>query len=425
MSELFSKRRSLKKIFALSSAAGFTILLGPQELAYGASLVGVRVWPADDYTRVTLESDTALHVSHQLLTDPNRLVVDIEGLDLNPKLRELVAKVQTNDPYIAQVRVGQFQPKIVRLVFDLKDEIKPQLFTLDPIGNYQYRLVFDLYPKVAPDLMAEFLRKNISKEEDDPIAALVLGNQNKKIGPTIAEPQKYSRIVTIAIDAGHGGEDPGAIGQSGAREKDVVLSIARRLKNLLDNEPGYRTLMTRDGDYFVPLHVRVQKARSVQSDLFISIHADAFVLPNAQGASVFVLSQQGATSSSARWMANKENGADLIGGLNIKNKDVQVTQLLLDLSTTAQIKNSLKLGSAVMQEIGSFAKLHSNRVEQASFAVLKAPDIPSILVETAFISNPEEEAKLLDEAYQQRISRAILKGIQGFVEKNPANNRRA
>lgn len=425
MSELFSKRRSLKKIFALSSAAGFTILLGPQELAYGASLVGVRVWPADDYTRVTLESDTALHVSHQLLTDPNRLVVDIEGLDLNPKLRELVAKVQTNDPYIAQVRVGQFQPKIVRLVFDLKDEIKPQLFTLDPIGNYQYRLVFDLYPKVAPDLMAEFLRKNISKEEDDPIAALVLGNQNKKIGPTIAEPQKYSRIVTIAIDAGHGGEDPGAIGQSGAREKDVVLSIARRLKNLLDNEPGYRTLMTRDGDYFVPLHVRVQKARSVQADLFISIHADAFVLPNAQGASVFVLSQQGATSSSARWMANKENGADLIGGLNIKNKDVQVTQLLLDLSTTAQIKNSLKLGSAVMQEIGSFAKLHSNRVEQASFAVLKAPDIPSILVETAFISNPEEEAKLLDEAYQQRISRAILKGIQGFVEKNPANNRRA
>ena len=352
-------------------------------------------------------------------------MVDIEGLDLNPKLRELVAKVQTNDPYIAQVRVGQFQPKIVRLVFDLKDEIKPQLFTLDPIGNYQYRLVFDLYPKVAPDLMAEFLRKNISKEEDDPIAALVLGNQNKKIGPTIAEPQKYSRIVTIAIDAGHGGEDPGAIGQSGAREKDVVLSIARRLKNLLDNEPGYRTLMTRDGDYFVPLHVRVQKARSVQADLFISIHADAFVLPNAQGASVFVLSQQGATSSSARWMANKENGADLIGGLNIKNKDVQVTQLLLDLSTTAQIKNSLKLGSAVMQEIGSFAKLHSNRVEQASFAVLKAPDIPSILVETAFISNPEEEAKLLDEAYQQRISRAILKGIQGFVEKNPANNRRA
>ena len=425
MAEFFSKRRSLKKILALSSGAGFTVLLGPQELAYGASLVGVRVWPADDYTRVTLESDTALRVTHQLLTDPNRLVVDIEGLDLNPKLRELVAKVQTNDPYIAQVRVGQFQPKIVRLVFDLKDEIKPQLFTLEPIGNYQHRLVFDLYPKVAPDLMAEFLRKNTSKEDEDPIAALVLGARNKKSSPAVNEPQKYARIVTIAIDAGHGGEDPGAIGQSGAREKDVVLSIARRLKNLLDNEPGYRTLMTRDGDYFVPLHVRVQKARSVQADLFISIHADAFVLPHAQGASVFVLSQQGASSTSARWMANKENGADLIGGLNLKNKDAQVTQLLLDLSTTAQIKDSLKLGSAVMQEIGSFAKLHSNRVEQASFAVLKAPDIPSILVETAFISNPEEEAKLLDEAYQQRISRAILKGIQGFIEKNPANNRRA
>jgi N-acetylmuramoyl-L-alanine amidase len=424
------KRRSLKKFAALWSGVGMTLLLGPNEIAFGASLVGVRVWPAEEYTRITIESDTNLKVTHQLLTAPDRLVVDIEGLDLNSKIKELVSKIKTDDPFLFQVRVGQFQPKVVRLVFDLKEEIKPQLFTLDPIGDYQYRLVFDLYPKVAPDPMAEFLKKNMNKvEEDDPIALALKEKEKANTSSTKTQPKdeakKYSRIVTIAIDPGHGGEDPGAIGQSGAREKDVVLAIAKRLQGLLDENPNFRTLLTRDGDYFVPLNVRVQKARRVQADLFISIHADAFVLPNARGASVFVLSQQGATSTTARWMANKENGADLIGGLNIKNKDYQVAQLLLDMSTTAQIKDSLKLGSSVIQEIGSFAKLHKGSVEQASFAVLKAPDIPSILVETAFISNPEEEAKLLDENYQTRISKAILKGVQVYLDKNPPIIRRA
>ena len=423
------KRRSLKKLAALWSGAGMTLLLGPNEIAFGASLVGVRVWPAEEYTRITIESDTSLKVSHQLLINPDRLVVDIEGLDLNSKIKELVSKIKTDDPFIFQVRAGQFQPKVVRLVFDLKEEIKPQLFTLDPIGDYQYRLVFDLYPKVPLDPMADFLKKNMNKvEEDDPIALALKEKEKANTAtnktPTKEDVKKYSRIVTIAIDPGHGGEDPGAIGQSGAKEKDVVLAIAKRLQNLLDENPNFRTLLTRDGDYFVPLNVRVQKARRVQADIFISIHADAFVLPNAKGASVFVLSQQGATSTTARWMANKENGADLIGGLNIKNKDYQVAQLLLDMSTTAQIKDSLKLGSSVIQEIGSFAKLHKGSVEQASFAVLKAPDLPSILVETAFISNPEEEAKLLDESYQNRISKAILKGVQGYLDKNPPIIRR-
>ena len=418
------KRRSLKKLAALWSGAGMTLLLGPNEIAFGASLVGVRVWPAEEYTRITIESDTNLKVTHQLLTGPDRLVVDIEGLDLNSKIKELVSKIKTDDPFIFQVRAGQFQPKVVRLVFDLKEEIKPQLFTLDPIGDYQYRLVFDLYPKVPLDPMADFLKKNMTKvEEDDPIALALKEKDKANTSANKNLPKedikKYNRIVTIAIDPGHGGEDPGAVGQSGAKEKDVVLAIAKRLQNLLDENPNFRTLLTRDGDYFVPLNVRVQKARRVQADIFISIHADAFVLPNAKGASVFVLSQQGATSTTARWMANKENGADLIGGLNIKNKDYQVAQLLLDMSTTAQIKDSLKLGSSVIQEIGSFARLHKGSVEQASFAVLKAPDIPSILVETAFISNPEEEAKLLDEAYQNRISKAILKGIQTYLDKNP------
>ena len=409
------KRRQL-----LQQITGGALLLalGPQEIAWGAKLLGVRVWPAEDYTRITLESDETLKVTHQLLSKPERLVVDVEGLELTPTIKELVAKVKPNDPYISQVRVGQFQPKVVRLVFDLKESIEPQLFTLDPIGSYQYRLVFDLYPTVANDPLMELVKQSAKKssalEAEDPIAAFAKKDEDKG-----SSEQKFKRLVTIAIDAGHGGEDPGAIGQRGSKEKDVVLSIARRLKQKIEEQPDMRSYLTRDGDYFVPLHVRVNKARRVQADLFVSIHADAFVQPHAKGASVFALSQQGASSALARWMANKENSADLIGGLNIKTQDKDIAQLLLDMSTTAQIKNSLQVGHAVLSQIGSFAKLHKNKVEQASFAVLKAPDVPSILIETAFISNPEEELRLTDDNYQDQIAQAILKGIRNYFAKNP------
>ena len=430
------KRRELLKRIAQASAL---IFLGPSQIAWGAKLMAVRIWPAEDYTRVTLESDQVLKVNHQLLTNPHRLVVDVEGLELNNTIKELVAKVNSNDPYIAQVRVGQFQPKVVRLVFDLKESIQPQLFTLDPVGSYQNRLVFDLYPTVANDPLMELVRQSAKKEAaldaDDPIAAIARreaqkAEANKSIKPNeIAKSDNKSdsksgksshrRLLTIAIDPGHGGEDPGAIGKRGSREKDIVLSISRRLKQKIEAEPDMRSYLTRDGDYFVPLHVRVNKARRVQADLFVSIHADAFVKPHARGASVFALSQQGATSTAARWLANKENSADLIGGLNIKTQDKQVAQLLLDMSTTAQIKDSLKLGDAVLKQIGGFAKLHKPQVEQASFAVLKAPDVPSILIETAFISNPEEEARLNDHEYQEQIAQAILRGIRSYFAKNP------
>jgi N-acetylmuramoyl-L-alanine amidase len=430
------KRRELLKRIAQASAL---IFLGPSQIAWGAKLMAVRIWPAEDYTRVTLESDQVLKVNHQLLTNPHRLVVDVEGLELNNTIKELVAKVNSNDPYIAQVRVGQFQPKVVRLVFDLKESIQPQLFTLDPVGSYQNRLVFDLYPTVANDPLMELVRQSAKKEAaldaDDPIAAIARreaqkAEANKSIKPNeIAKSDKKSdsksgksshrRLLTIAIDPGHGGEDPGAIGKRGSREKDIVLSISHRLKQKIEAEPDMRSYLTRDGDYFVPLHVRVNKARRVQADLFVSIHADAFVKPHARGASVFALSQQGATSTAARWLANKENSADLIGGLNIKTQDKQVAQLLLDMSTTAQIKDSLKLGDAVLKQIGGFAKLHKPQVEQASFAVLKAPDVPSILIETAFISNPEEEARLNDHEYQEQIAQAILRGIRSYFAKNP------
>ena len=430
------KRRELLKRIAQASAL---IFLGPSQIAWGAKLMAVRIWPAEDYTRVTLESDQVLKVNHQLLTNPHRLVVDVEGLELNNTIKELVAKVNSNDPYIAQVRVGQFQPKVVRLVFDLKESIQPQLFTLDPVGSYQNRLVFDLYPTVANDPLMELVRQSAKKEAaldaDDPIAAIARrevqkAEANKSIKPNeIAKSDKKSdsksgksshrRLLTIAIDPGHGGEDPGAIGKRGSREKDIVLSISHRLKQKIEAEPDMRSYLTRDGDYFVPLHVRVNKARRVQADLFVSIHADAFIKPHARGASVFALSQQGATSTAARWLANKENSADLIGGLNIKTQDKQVAQLLLDMSTTAQIKDSLKLGDAVLKQIGGFAKLHKPQVEQASFAVLKAPDVPSILIETAFISNPEEESRLNDHEYQEQIAQAILRGIRSYFAKNP------
>jgi N-acetylmuramoyl-L-alanine amidase len=386
--------------------------------AFAAQILAVRAWPAEDYTRVTLESDTHLKARHFIIRDPERLVVDIEGLELSATLKELVAKIQPNDPYVNQVRIGQNRPGVVRLVFDLKEEIDPQVFTLAPVAEYRHRLVFDLYPVNPPDPIAalimrgEWARERASEVQPPAIAA---APENPASHP---EPV-MARMLTVALDPGHGGEDPGAIGRRGSREKDVVLSIAKRLKSKIEQQPNMRVMLTRDGDYFVPLQVRVQKARKVQADLFVSIHADAWVEPHARGSSVFVLSEKGASSTTARWLANKENAADLIGGVNIKSHDRQLALVLLDLSTTAQINDSLKVGNAVLRELGGINRLHKPLVEQAGFAVLKAPDIPSILIETAFISNPEEEGKLNDDAYQDRMADAIMRGIRRYFAKNP------
>jgi N-acetylmuramoyl-L-alanine amidase len=236
---------------------------------------------------------------------------------------------------------------------------------------------------------------------------------------------RMERLIIVALDPGHGGEDPGAIGPAGTREKDVVLSIARRLRDRINAQPNMRAMMTRDADFFVPLRQRVEKARRVQADLFISIHADAFTNPKARGASVYALSERGATSEAARWIANKENAADIVGGVNVKHNDSQVMRALMDMSTTAQINDSMKLGSAVLGHIGKVGRLHKPRVEQAGFAVLRAPDIPSILVETAFISHREEEQKLRTAAYQDQLADALMNGIRRYFEKNPplARNR--
>ena len=436
------------------------LLLGTQHIARGASIVAVRVWPSEDYTRLTIESDGEIKTKQLFIPEPPRLAVDIEGLDLIPALRELVAKVKADDPYIAGIRVGQNAPGVVRLVIDLKRPMKPQVFTLQPVAAYQHRLVFDLYPAEPVDPLEALIAERLAEKKaggsvDKPMPATpdplgdLIAKQTGKPPPgtppatlpgTADEKERESalagkgkgktdsktdRLVIVALDPGHGGEDPGAIGPGGTREKDVVLQIALRLRDRINQQPNMRAFLTRDADFFVPLNTRVQKARRVQADLFISIHADAFFTARPQGASVFALSDKGASSSAARWMADKENSADLVGGINARAKDSQVQRALLDMSTTAQINDSLKLGSAMLGEIGSIGKLHKARVEQAGFAVLKAPDIPSVLVETAFISNPEEEARLRSDDYQVQLSDALMKGINRYFAKNPplARNR--
>ncbi|XVJ96478.1 N-acetylmuramoyl-L-alanine amidase (plasmid) [Burkholderia vietnamiensis] len=478
-------------------AGASTLVLGlvAPRVAHASSVLGVRVWPARDYTRVTIESDQPLQNSQQLLQGPDRLVVDLNGLDLDQALRDLVSKIAPNDPQIQSVRVGQYQPHVVRMVFDLKGPVKPQVFTLPPVGTYKYRLVFDLYPAVAPDPLTDLIAQTERKEQalNDSARAQQMQPPSRLTGPATppaaadnsdaffqrfaqntpaaprtpqaapstpstpakpavkpppviarrddsdddADTYKFTapksgkggtmRLLTVAIDPGHGGEDPGAIGGAGTYEKHVALDIAKKLRAKIDGAPNMRAMMTRDADFFVPLNVRVQKARRVGADLFVSIHADAFTTPSASGSSVFALSDHGASSAAARWLANKENASDLIGGINIKTQDAAVSRALFDMSTTAQIRDSLRYGNYVLKEVGGINKLHKGSVEQAGFAVLKAPDIPSILVETAFISNPDEERRLNDDSYREEMADAIFRGIKRYFAANPplAKNRMA
>ncbi len=481
----------------LLQAGSLVLLLGVQHLARGASVVAVRIWPAQDYTRITIESDGALKV-HTVTSDATRLALDIEGIDLLPGLRELVGQLKSSDPNIAAIRVAQGKGELVRLSVDLKQAVKPQVFHLLPVAAYQHRLVLDLYPAQEIDPLEQLVAQRL-KELDaasaraarllgheldvaesaphplnptlpdarDPLGELIAQRERERrppgaprapAGPTGADPTVTAstpspkgdragvgatvspgtgsgkagateRLIIVALDPGHGGEDPGAIGPAGTYEKHVVLSIAHKLRERINatriKGNPMRAFMTRDADFFVPLGTRVSKAQRVKADLFISIHADAFMSPQPAGASVFALSTRGASSATARWMANKENAADLVGGINVKTRDATVQRALLDMSTTAQIKDSLKLGSAMLGEVGRVGKLHKPRVEQAGFAVLKAPDIPSVLVETGFISNPGEEQRLRDEAYQDQLADALMRGIVKYFSANPplARNR--
>lgn len=424
--------------------AGASLIFSVSPLSGAAaklpSVLAVRIWPAADYTRVTLEHDGPLKFTHFTVENPDRLVVDIEGVEFNSVLDSITRKVATDDPYIKLLRAGRFKPGVVRLVMELKAKVNPQVFNLAPVGEYGHRLVLDVYPVNPPDPLMALLEgrkdavepapadrdfqiaekapesapaKTSGKPADKPLEASEIQTTRKSGKPIV------DRLVTIMLDPGHGGEDPGAVGQGGSYEKNVTLEVARRLKARLDSEPNMRAVLTRDSDFFVPLQMRVQKARRVQSDLFLSIHADAWIKPDARGSSVFVLSERGASSTQARLLAQKENQADLIGGVNLGAKDPFLARTLLDLSQTATINDSLKLGKYLLGELGAINTLHKAHVEQAGFAVLKAPDIPSALIETAFISNPEEERRLNDNAYQDKLADAIVRGIKQYFVKHP------
>jgi N-acetylmuramoyl-L-alanine amidase len=422
----------------------FMICWSPYSQA-AIKISAIRVWPAQDYTRITFESEKAIRYNQFIIKNPDRLVIDLEQVDLTETLNALTGKIGNDDPYIKSARVGRFKPGVIRVVLDLKTQIKPQMFNLKPVAEYGHRLVLDVYPLQPVDPIIALLQSTgvtihtespgsasmpeittpTTPENNTAVATVQEGTANTPATSadkitTYAKPDRKGRILIIAVDAGHGGEDPGAHGRGGTREKNVTLAIARKLKAQIDEQPNMRALLIRDGDYFIPLGGRVVKARQARADLFVSIHADAFVKPHARGSSVFALSERGATSTTARWLAKKENEADLIGGVNIAEKDPYLARTLLDLSQTATISDSMKLAKHVLGELGDINTLHRGRVEQAGFAVLKSPDIPSILIETAFISNPSEEKRLNDSHYQEKIANAILGGIKRYFSKNPA-----
>ena len=388
----------------------------------------VRIWPAPEYTRLTLESALPIQYSLSIVKNPDRVAIDLEQVVLTPELEKLADRIDAADPYIQAVRIGRFKPGILRLVLDLKTQAVPQAFVLKPVGDYGHRLVLDLYPVVPPDPLMALLNENTTatlQTDANPDTNINSKAETRSARTSASKKHKPEmiRLITVAIDPGHGGEDPGAISQRGTHEKNITLAIAKKLKAKIDKEPNMRAALTREGDYFISLPMRLVKARQLNADLFVSVHADAFIKPHARGSSVFALSERGATSAAARWLAKKENDADLIGGVNLDIKDPYLKQTLLDLSQTATINDSLKLGREVLSEIGDINHLHKSSVEQAGFAVLKSPDIPSILVETAFISNPDEERKLKDTAYQDKLADAILAGIKRYFANNPPLSR--
>ncbi len=450
----------------ISTTTGtLALTLLPVRPAHAAQMVDVRMWPAEEYTRVTLEHDQPIKFKYFLVRSPMpyRLVVDIEGLTLTAKLQKMISDVSPNDPYIKAVRIGQFSPTVVRLVMDLKSEVRPEVFSLKPVANYKYRLIFDIYPVADEDPIAGVIAGlNNKTQEGDPLGDLLAKNrqdptdaskksatsavtsqkpqqaakadsskaqsqtqttksktaqeEKKKQTKPVAAPKK--RDIVIVVDAGHGGEDPGAVGKRKTYEKHITLSIAKRLERLIKREKGMKVVMTRSSDHFVSLSQRVMIAQKAKAHLFVSIHADAWTKPSAKGASVYALAERGATSSAARWLAKNQNEADLIGGANFKEVDRRLQSVLVDMTTSWKINYSLELGHSVLQYLSKVNTLHRRQVEQAGFLVLKAPGIPSILVETAFISNPQEERKLKTAAYQQKVADAILKGIKAQVKKN-------
>lgn len=393
----FFSRRRLLQATAVSALLAVTRTRG----AAGPVMIAVRIWPSSAYTRVTLESSGPLRYRQFRLNDPERLVVDIEDVQLNQVVKQAAGSVSSTDPYLREVRAGQFTATTLRIVLVLKQQVTPKIFALTPVADFKHRLVVDLYSGLNTD--------------GDPLTAfLARYSAGEAVTPPAPGKAGRDRPLIVMIDPGHGGEDPGARGKAGTREKDIVLSISRRLKKLIDKQPLMTAFMTRSDDVFIPLQVRVAKAQRLKADMFISIHADSFTRPAANGASVFALSTRGATSAAARFLADSQNASDSIGGVNLSG-DLYLDRTLFDMLQRRTISDSLKLGQHMLRHMGKITRLHKQQVDQAGFAVLKAPDIPSVLVETAFISHPQEEKKLRTAGYQQQVAEAIVGGIKDYL----------
>lgn len=381
----------------------------------------VRIWPSQEYTRITIESIAPLNNDQMILKNPERVVIDLKDIAINDVIKMLPSKLSENDPNIYKIRVAQFTPNVTRIVIDLKGEARVKIFSLKPINPYKNRLVIDLYTENS-DSIAMLLKQLEEKNNPVKLNSENLPSKSSKVEKNTNKEKGIIDQIIVAIDAGHGGEDPGAIGKGGTREKDINLQISKKLKALIDKESGMKAVLIRDGDYFVPLAARVKKARKIKANIFISIHADAFTRRSVRGSSIFALSEKGATSAFAKLIANKENESDLIGGVSIDDKDPLLAKTLLDLSQSATVDDSIQLGNHVLKKVKRVNRLHKKHVEQAGFAVLKAPDIPSILIETAFLSNPTEEKNLNSKAFQNKLVKSIFKGIKSYLKTKPLIN---
>ncbi len=360
-------------------------------LAGQAAVENVRMWPAPDRTRIVFDVNGPLEHTLFVLNNPARVVVDLR----DTRLESAVDRPTENDKLLERIRHAARNHRDLRVVFDLRKPVRPRSFLLKPNKQYGYRLVVDLYDR-----------------ED--------GGDSLKEGIKRAAPEDPRRLrdLIIAIDAGHGGEDPGAIGRKGTREKDVVFAIAKALEAELGREPGMRPVLVRRGDYYIGLRKRMKIARDNRADLFVSVHADSFKDPRVRGSSVYVLSRNGASSEAARWLAEQENAADLVGGVSLDDKDDLLASVLLDLSQTATLSASTDVGTSVLKQLGTLGKTHKRRVQRAGFMVLKSPDIPSILVETAFLSNPTEEKRLRNRKHQHRLAKAMVAGMRSYFKHN-------
>jgi len=435
----------MRKILTLWLLTAVCSLIG---VAHAAEVILANLQQHGSQVQVELLLDQQVKYRVFTLDNPFRVVIDMDAVAISPTLKALPFQLDAQHPYLSKIRIAPFTEHTTRLVFDIKSDIKPLVTDMNA-GSSQQRLAISIAPatgstepavatpaltpskqlqEVPPantdEKPAESTPPSAVKEPASEAPAATANSEKPADKPVAAEKPKQAKpgqkLITIAVDAGHGGEDPGARGANGSHEKNITLAIARKLKQQIDAEDNMQAILIRDGDYFVPLGDRVKKARAAKADLFISIHADSFVNSTAKGSSVFALSERGATSAGARYLAKKENAVDLIGGVSLDTRDMDLARTLLDLSQTATIHDSIRMGKAVLGRIAKINTLHSKYVEQAAFAVLKSPDIPSILVETAFISNPDEESRLNDDGYQDKLVNAILSGVKSYVATNPS-----